>query len=160
MPTRPSGPKEFEPAWLQRSLERYLTWGLFFMLVLIVAFPIYRLREPTLRADAKAAQQQTYAKGGAQLFAQNCSTCHGKEGTGGSTAPTLNSKQFLTSTADNQIQLLVSTGVPGSSMSAWSQDFDGPLTAEQISELVAYLRSLEANAPSIPDWRTGKKAGG
>jgi hypothetical protein len=43
-------------------------------------------------------------------------------------------------------------------MTAWSQDFGGPLTAEQIRQLVAYLRSLEPNAPSVPDWRTGAKA--
>ena len=160
MPTAPSGPKEFEPEWLQRSLDRYLMWGLAFMLVLIVAFPIYRLRESTLRADAKVEQQAAYVKGGFDLFEQNCSTCHGKKAAGGSTAPTLDAKEFLSATADNQIQLLVSTGVPGSSMSPWSQDFDGPLTSEQIRELVVYLRSLETNAPSIPDWRTGKKAAG
>jgi mono/diheme cytochrome c family protein len=160
MTTPPSGPKEFEPEWLQRSLDRYLMWGLAFMLVLIVAFPIYRLRESTLRSDAKVAQQANYVKGGSALFQQNCSTCHGPQGTGGSTAPTLHSKEFLSGTADNQIQLLISTGVPGSSMSPWSQDFDGPLTSEQIKELVVYLRSLEKDAPSIPDWRSGKKAAG
>lgn len=160
MPIAPSGPKEFEPEWLQRSLDRYLVWGLAFMFILIVAFPVYRLRESTLRADAKVAQQSAYVKGGGNLFQQNCSSCHGKGADGGSTAPTLHSKEFLGSTADNQIQLLISTGVPGSSMSSWSQDFDGPLTSEQIKELVVYLRNLEKQAPSIPDWRNGKKAGG
>jgi hypothetical protein len=43
-------------------------------------------------------------------------------------------------------------------MTSWSQDYGGPLTDEQIRQLVTYLRSLEPNAPSIPDWRTGAKA--
>lgn len=77
----------------------------------------------------------------------------------GGTAPTLNSKQFLSTTSDDQIRLIVTGGVSGSSMSAWSIDYGGSLTDEQIRQLATYLRTLEANAPSIPDWRTGAKAG-
>jgi mono/diheme cytochrome c family protein len=157
MAKRTSGPRQFEPAWLQRSLDRYYAWGLVFMVVLIAAFPIYRIREPHLRADAKASQLTTYTKSGADLFAQNCASCHGAAATGG-TAPTLNSQQFLKETADPQIALLIAGGVSGSSMPAWSLDYGGPLTDEQIGQLVTYLRSLAPNAPSIPDWRTGAKA--
>lgn len=157
MAEKRSGPKLHEPEWLQRSLDRYLAWGLVFMIVLIVAFPLYRLREPSLRADAKASQQRSYEKTGRDLFATNCASCHGAQGTGG-TAPTLNSKQFLTTTSDNQIALIVTGGVSGSSMSAWSLDYGGSLTDEQIRQLVTYLRTLGPNAPSVPDWRTGAKA--
>jgi mono/diheme cytochrome c family protein len=159
VPKRPTGPREFEPEWLRRSLDRYLAWGLVFIAVLIVAFPLYRLREPTLRSDAKAEQEATYKKIGADLFSKNCASCHGINATGGS-APTLNSQQFLGTTEDNQIELLVAGGVSGSSMSPWSQDFGGSLTSEQIRELVTFLRSLEAGAPSVPDWRTGAQASG
>jgi len=158
VPKRPEF-KEFEPAWLQRSLDRYLAWGLGFMFILVIAFPLYNLREPSLRADAKSAQDAEYLVSGSNLFSANCASCHGKQGTGGS-APTLNSKEFLSSTTDEQIALLVSGGVSGSSMPAWSQDYGGVLTSEQIHQLVTYLRSLEAKAPSVPDWRTGAKAGG
>ena len=157
MPEKRTGPKLTEPEWLQRSLDRYLAFGLLFMVVLIVAFPLYRLREPSLRSDAKSEQQQNYVKTGGELFAQNCSSCHGQQATGGS-APTLNSKQFLSTTTDNQIALIVTGGVSGSSMSPWSLDYGGSLTDEQIRQLVTYLRSLEPNAPSVPDWRTGAKA--
>ena len=61
---------------------------------------------------------------------------------------------------DAQIELLITGGVTGSSMSAWSQDFGGSLTSEQIREIATFLRSLEAKAPSVPDWRTGAKATG
>ena len=60
MTVKPSGPREFEPEWLQRSLDRHLTWGLVFMAVLIVAFPIYRSREDSLRRDATREQQTNY----------------------------------------------------------------------------------------------------
>ena len=147
----------FEPAWLQRSLDRHYTWGLVFMTVLIVAFPLYALREPHLRSSAIAQQQTTYRTTGAKLFSQNCASCHGADATGG-TAPTLNAKEFLSSTSDAQMGLLVTGGVSGSSMSAWSVDYGGSLTDEQIRQLTTYLRSLEPNAPSIPDWRKGTKA--
>jgi mono/diheme cytochrome c family protein len=161
VPPRDEGPnrlREFEPAWLQRSLDRYYTVGLVFMLVLIVGFPLYRLREPHLRSDAKAQQVTSYQRIGHDLFDKSCASCHGAGATGGGSGPTLNSKQFLGSVSDAQASSIIMSGVPGSSMSAWSLDYGGPLTDEQVRQLVTYLRSLEPNAPSIPDWRTGAKA--
>ncbi len=160
MPRDTPTPEPFEPEWLERSLDRYYTWGLAFMVVLLLGFPLYRLREPDLRASAERSQQATYQTLGADLFAQNCASCHGDGGAGGGSAPTLDSKQFLSSTSDDQIHLLVSGGVPGSDMSPWNLEFGGPLTDEQVSQLVTYLRSLEDGAPSIPDWRRGVQAGG
>ncbi len=155
MPRDAPKPAAFEPQWLQRSLDRHYTWGLVFMVVLILGFVLYGIQEPSLRARATREQQRTYAQLGEGLFANNCATCHGHAATGG-TAPTLNAKQFLASTSDEQARLLISGGVSGTSMPAWSLDFGGPLTDEQIRQLVAYLRSLEPNASSVPDWRQGK----
>ena len=154
MPEKRSGPKLNEPEWLRRSLNRYLTFGLAFMVVLIVAFPLYRLREPTLRADATALQQQLYEKTGGELFMTNCAACHGLQGVGG-IGPTLNAKEFLTTTSDNQIAMLITGGISGSIMSAWGLDYGGSFTDEQIRQLVTYLRTLEPNAPSVPDWQKG-----
>lgn len=156
MPTEPS-PKPFEPEWLQRSLDRWYLWGLVFMAVLLVAFPLYRLREPSLRADALRSQEDTYSRIGSHLFSQNCASCHGDDAVG-DTAPTLNAEEFLGSTSDDQIRLLISGGVSGTDMSAWSLDFGGPLTDEQVRQIVTYLRGLEEDAPSVPDWRSGAPA--
>jgi mono/diheme cytochrome c family protein len=157
MPTTKHDPEHFEPAWLERSLDRYYTWGLVFMVILIASFPLYKLREPDLRAEAKAARQQEYMATGATQFATNCASCHGDNGTGG-TAPTLNSSQFLTQTTDEQMSLIIAGGISGSDMSAWGLDYGGALTDQQILQIVTYLRSLEADAPSVPDWRRGAKA--
>jgi mono/diheme cytochrome c family protein len=151
-------PPPFEPEWLERSLNRYLALGLVFMLVLLGGFAAYRVREPGLRRQAQRQQTTTYQRIGAQLFTANCAQCHGKEATGGS-APTLNSKEFLKTTTDDQIRVLTSGGVSGSAMPAWSLDFGGTLTDEQVRQVVTYLRSLEPNAPSVPGWRQGKTAG-
>ncbi|MFI5042135.1 MAG: c-type cytochrome, partial [Acidimicrobiales bacterium] len=107
------------------------------------------------RADAAASQQNSYREIGTQLFANNCSSCHGKNGTGGS-APVLNSKEFLKSTTDAQIQTLISGGISGTEMPAWSLQYGGTLTDEQVRQITTYLRSLEPTAPSVPNWRQGK----
>jgi mono/diheme cytochrome c family protein len=151
-------PPPFEPEWLDRSLDRYLAWGLVFMVLLLAGFVAYRVREPSLRKNAMRAQTASYTNIGRELFAANCAQCHGKEGTGGGSAPTLNSTQFLKSTADNQISALISGGVSGTEMPAWSLDYGGTFTDEQVRQVLTYLRSLQPNAPSVPTWRQGTKA--
>ncbi len=155
MPRERPAPPPFEPAELERSLDRYLTAGLVFMIVLIVGFAAYRVREPTLRSDATRQQRVSYTAIGTQLFATNCSSCHGKGANGGS-APVLNSKEFLKGTSDEQIHSLIAGGVSGTDMPAWSLAFGGTFTDEQIAEITTYLRSLEPNAPSVPNWRQGR----
>ncbi len=155
MPRERPTPPPFEPAALERSLDRYLIAGLVFMVVLIVGFGVYRVREPSLREDAAAAQQISYREIGRTLFANNCSSCHGKGAVGGS-APVLYAKEFLKTSNDSQIQGLIAGGVPGTDMPAWGIEFGGTLTDEAVRQVTTYLRSLEPTAPSVPDWRKGR----
>ena len=155
MPRERPTPPPFEPASLERSLDRYLIVGLVFMVLLITGFVTYKVREPTLRADAAAEQQSTYTDIGSELFQTSCASCHGKGGAGGS-APVLNAKEFLKSTTDGQIDAIIAGGVSGSDMSAWSLAYGGTLTDEQVRQITTYLRSQEADAPSVPSWRNGK----
>lgn len=153
MPERPPDPA------LEESTNKWMRWGLVLMVIMVLAFPVYRLTEPDRRADAAEGRLTELAAQGDELFALTCSGCHGQEGRGGATAPTLNAKEFLQSAVDQQIESLIATGVPGSQMSAYSLDFGGPLTQEQIVALATYLRSLEPDAPSVPEWRDGAPAG-
>jgi mono/diheme cytochrome c family protein len=98
------------------------------------------------------------ARSGAFLFANNCARCHGQNGTGG-TAPTLNSKEFLTKADDLTIKNTVKVGLAGTQMPAWGRDFGGPFSDKQVNEILAYLRSLTPNAPSVPNWRAGNPSG-
>jgi mono/diheme cytochrome c family protein len=154
---RPQVPA-FESTSLDRSLNRYLAWGIVFMLLLLAGFVVYRIREPGLRRDATRAQTTNYTDIGRALFAANCAQCHGHDAAGGGSAPTLNSTQFLKNTTDDQIHALVSGGVSGTAMPAWSVDYGGTFTDEQIRQVITFLRSLEPKAPSVPTWRQGTKA--
>jgi mono/diheme cytochrome c family protein len=137
---------------LDASTDRWMRWGLVLMGFLVLAFPLYRLTEPSARDDARERQLAALAGDGQALFQQNCASCHGADGEGAS-GPALNSEQFLSAATDAQIRNLVSVGVPGTTMAAWSQDFAGSLTSEQIRAVTAYLRSWEDTAPDRPDWR-------
>ena len=137
---------------LERSTDKWMIWGLVFMIVLIVGFVAYLWFEPTARADSLEEHTTVLAELGAELYELNCASCHGADGEGG-IGPALNSQEFLTAANDDQIAALIAVGIPGSAMSAYSLDFGGPLTAEEIDGLTVYLRSWEEEAPENPDWR-------
>jgi mono/diheme cytochrome c family protein len=97
-------------------------------------------------------QTASLAEQGGSIYNLNCSSCHGSDGEGG-IGPALNAEQFLTGAVDDQIAALIAVGVPGSQMSAYSLDFGGPLTSEQIEAVTVFLRSWEEDAPDFPNWR-------
>ena len=146
MPERP-----FDEA-LEQSTNKWMAWGVGIMLAMALIFPVYRFFEPSNRDADREAQLGFLAEQGAELFTSNCTSCHGIEGSG-ETAPALNSMQFLEAANDVQISALIAVGVPGSQMSAYSLDFGGSLTLEQIEAITTYLRGLEKDAPDFPEWR-------
>ena len=151
--TPPDGDyREEEDEELQRSTNRVMAIGAVLLFAMVLVFPLYRWYEPASRTEARTEQQESLARSGEALWSLNCASCHGLNGEGG-IGPALNSEQFLTSATDEQFQLLVSVGVPGTQMNGYSQDFGGPLTSEQIKALGIYVRSWEDTAPDRPDWR-------
>ena len=146
MPERPPDPA------LERETNDWMKWGLLIMVVMVLIFPIYRIYEPDARADARAVQEASLVAQGGDIYNLNCSSCHGVMGEGG-IGPALNAEQFLTSALDSQINALIAVGVPGSQMSAYSLDFGGPLTSEQIEAITAFIRAWEEDAPDFPNWR-------
>ncbi len=137
---------------VDRSTNRIMAVGAVLLFAMALAFPVYRLYEPRAREAARERQLTSLAEEGASVWAFTCASCHGDDGEGG-IGPALNSEQFLQSATDDQIRLLVSVGVPGTAMSAFSQDFAGPLTSEQIKAVTTYIRSWEPDAPDVPNWR-------
>lgn len=158
MPPDPPRPAPLDRPDLARRLDQQYLIGLVCMLALVAAFPIYRLGEPTRREAARRAMHAESMTMGAETFARHCVACHGADGRGGGVAPTLNSREFLRVTSDQQLVWLIAGGVPGSAMSAYAMDLGGPFTPQEIDRVVVYLRSMEADAPSVPAWRTGARS--
>ena len=115
-------------------------------LAIMVSFQIYIFREPARIAADEAHDKSQAVDEGRSLFGTYCITCHGKQGEGVD-GPPLNDKQFLTDTNDQTIFSLISSGVPGTEMPAWNQSLGGPLTDQQVSQLVAFIRNWEPTAP-------------
>jgi len=137
---------------LESRTNGWMVAGIVLMLIGVLAFPIYRIYEPTARAEAAEETQNNLARAGAALWSASCASCHGAIGQGVD-APALNSIQFLTIVTDDQIASIVNSGIPGTEMVAYGQQFDGPLTRAQIASVVACIRSWEKDAPDRPDWR-------
>lgn len=116
-------------------------------LAVIVSFQIYLFREPGRIAADEARDKLQAVDEGSSLFNTYCTVCHGKQGEG-KDGPSLNDKQFLAETSDQTIFSVISSGVPGTEMPAWNQAHGGPLTDQQVRQLVAFIRNWESTAPN------------
>jgi len=137
---------------LEASTNRIMGYGAVLLVAMAAVFPLYRWTEPTNREEARIENELSLAQTGEGLWNLTCSACHGTAGEGVS-APALNSKQFLQSAGNEQIETFIAVGVPGTQMAAYSQDFAGPLTSEQIRAITVFLRTWEEDAPDREDWR-------
>jgi len=99
---------------------------------------------PVIEAEPIDMSPEAIARGD-RLFSITCASCHGVDGYGSPMAPALNNALFLDSTADAQIHQIIAMGIPGTVMPAWG----GRFTDAQINVLIAYLRSLAQDAPTI-----------
>lgn len=76
-------------------------------------------------------------KNGAELFSKKCSECHGLKAEG-ITAPALSNPAYLAFATDAYIKYAIENGREGTKMEAFQQE----LSAKQIDDLTAYIRSL------------------
>jgi mono/diheme cytochrome c family protein len=91
---------------------------------------------------------------GQELFARNCSGCHGPFGEGGPnpTRPNdiiapISTAEYLKTRDDITLRNIITQGQPNFGMSPFGTSAGGPLSGEEIDALVAFMRSWEANPP-------------
>ncbi len=125
----------------------YLVVGLGLTLAILLTFQFYIFQEPDRIAAVEAHDQSVAFTAGQALFKKDCTLCHGDNGEGTEGRPSLNDKPFLTNTSDDTIFSIISSGVPNTEMPAWNQSHGGPLTDEDVLNLVAFIRAWEPNAP-------------
>lgn len=98
-------------------------------------------------AGAHAQDGGDPANGG-DLYVENCLVCHGAEGQGRVGASLANFPGIDVSAA---IRQTIAQGIEGSVMPAWSEDFGGPLTDQDIEDIVAYVQaSFVGSDPIAP----------
>ena len=129
-----------------RSAEHFA--GMLALALLATGLLLYAIREP-LRIDASQAEIQSNQLDEAMtLYAQNCSVCHGLAGEGIGATPPLDSPTLRTADSLSLVKI-ISRGLYGTSMPAWSKEDGGPLSDYQINNLVTLI--LYGNWQSTQD---------
>jgi mono/diheme cytochrome c family protein len=152
----------------------------FMMTMIILGFAA--LQEPTRLEEFTHAREGRSIENGANIFANNCSTCHGEEGlaqtgcthpeTGEAVCVGLPLKNYFllcgdpperlddlrwVGTVDQYVVRTVAAGRSGTFMPAWSSQFGGPMRGDQVADVAAYVvnwgdPNFCANVPTLFPW--------
>ncbi len=111
---------------------------------------------PTLREETVTGGQpvpppsgQSASALGAHIFLENCTPCHGAQGEGVD-APALRNNDYVQTGGDEALFVTVAEGRTGTEMPAWLQANGGPLQDSDITDVVAYLHTLQGLQPVPP----------
>jgi mono/diheme cytochrome c family protein len=80
-----------------------------------------------------------------RLYTQNCSACHGENGSGGPAFDLANSG-YQALVDDESLKRTITSGMPGTEMPAFGESAGGFLTPQQVAALVAGMRSRWGHA--------------
>ena len=146
--------EEFENTKLNRSL----LFSLVMLASIAVGLPLYWLAEPGRQENASSGVLRKDATRGEVLFEANCQRCHNPGGVGGVapftltdeaqgkfvaqvqwTAPALTS--VFTRFDETEVRYILNYG--RGVMPPWGTIGGGPMTDQQINELIVYLRTIQ-----------------
>lgn len=130
------------------NYNRHLIVGLMLTLFILAGFTYTIFAENNRLESAAQAFDEERIHHGREIYTEQCATCHGVQGEGG-VGTALNNKPLLKNTFDEVFFSVIRSGVPSTQMPAWSVDFGGPLTDEDIRSVVAFIRAWEPTAPEI-----------
>lgn len=143
------------------KLDKSLTFALVMLGLLAIVLPFYWLAEPGRQVGAVAAyNRQAESRGeGTYVGGAQCVNCHAAGGAGGAAPYVLQDAdgQFLANAnwyapalddvllrySEDEVRYVLNFGRPGSPMAAWGTPGGGPLTTQQIDEVIIYLRTLQ-----------------
>ena len=144
-----------------KKLNMALFSALGLLAIIAVALPLYWLAEPGRQEGAKETFDEVFIERGLALYetGAQCVACHGGAGVGGVTtfiindqngqfvgqvtwnAPALNNVLYRYN--EDQVRYILNYGRPGTPMAAWGTPGGGPLTTQQVDDLIAYLWSVQ-----------------
>jgi plastocyanin/mono/diheme cytochrome c family protein len=124
-------------------------YGALIMLAIVsLMIPIFWIVESNNEAAAKADQHATSVQRGVILYSTYCYQCHGTKGQG-HIGPKLNNSSIVSNFTDADLLRIINGGIYDTAnptkplMPAWSQDFAGPLTNNDIQYLFDLIRSSD-----------------
>lgn len=127
--------------------------------------------EQTVMEKRLAALSAREIEAGADMYGQYCVGCHGKKGEGiPSLAPAINRKDLFDGRHEKNLgwsgsipaflKTTIAAGRPASSrpdlylvrMPTWSNEYGGPMRADQVDAVVAFLLNWSSDAPEVDAW--------
>lgn len=132
----------------KENYDRYMIVGLVLTLVVLGGLVFYWFGETTRLARASESFADERVSRGREIYVTQCVSCHGAQGEGG-VGFALNDRNLLKNTLDAVFFSIIRSGVPNTQMPAWSVDYGGPLTDEDVKDVVAFIRAWEPTAPEI-----------
>ena len=154
-----------------RFLDRNLAWSLVTLTIVSLVLPLYWLMEPARQDNAARDWVSRFEKRGARNFEEACVNCHGPGGTGGVASYTITDADggfvaqvewkapalttVLSRFDESEVRSILNYGRPGTPMPAWGLPGGGPLTMQQVHQLVVYLRSIQLTPEEAADQVAG-----
>ncbi len=151
-----------------KRLDFALGANLVMLTIIGVSLPLYWLGEPGRQEGRDIDTARIFTNRGEDIYLEGaqCVTCHGADGTGGSTsvaltsetgefiaqvsweAPALNT--VLSRFSEDEVLHTLNYGRNGV-MPAWGAPGGGPLTEQQLEEIMFYLRSIQITPDRIAE---------
>jgi mono/diheme cytochrome c family protein len=102
-----------------------------------VPLPPYTAEDAVAKGSGPGDPEQ-----GLRVYAEACASCHGADGKGGPKGGSVVDAAYLALVSDQALRTAVIAGRTDLGMPDWRSDIPGqPLTAQQISDVVAWLAS-------------------
>ncbi|MEE3102425.1 MAG: cytochrome c [Actinomycetota bacterium] len=159
-----------------RLLDRNLAWSLVTLTVVALVLPLYWLMEPARQDNAAYGWVKRFERRGANSFEEACVSCHGPGGVGGVASYTITDADggfvaqvewkapalttVLSRFDESEVKNILDYGRPGTPMPAWGLPGGGPLTSQQVHQLIVYLRSIQLSPDeAAAEVQSGLRAG-
>lgn len=142
-----------------KKLDLSLAAGVVTLALIAVALPLYWLGEPGRQEGFDNISNRISADRGGEAYEELCAQCHGAEGVGGSAAYTVLDEQgrFIAAVnwaapalntvlyrfSEEEVTHVLNFGRPQSPMPAWGAPGGGPLTTQQLENLVAWMKRIQ-----------------
>jgi mono/diheme cytochrome c family protein len=148
-----------------KKLDRTLGLGLVALAVIALTLPLYWLAEPSRQTNEVQRFADVAVSRGEEIYVNGaqCAGCHGPAGVGGVAsytltdsatgkyvdqvqwkAPALNTVMYRYT--PEQVKYILNYGRGYSPMPAWGAPGGGPLTDQQLDDVIAYLTSIQLPA--------------
>jgi len=123
-----------------------------------------RWSQPNALAGANPPSYSSTTPGdpsrGSQVYATFCSSCHGAAGKGGPKASSIVDGSFLALLTDQELRTIVIVGRPDLGAPDWRNNVPGtPMSAQDVSDVVAWLATQRSQFPGQPYPSTPKSSG-